>query len=142
MTDVPTPLAPIASNPAPLPPARVSEHLANERTFLAWVRTGISLISVGIAINKFSLYLVDRQAKANPDIGLPSPGRLIGDSQTLGLILILFGLLSVGWAAWRFSQTTQRITEGTFQPSVRAVWVMTLGVLLFAGFCVYSLFQR
>ena len=37
----------------------VSEHLANERTILAWVRTAIAIITLGIALNRFSLFLVE-----------------------------------------------------------------------------------
>ncbi|HOK48281.1 MAG TPA: DUF202 domain-containing protein, partial [Bryobacteraceae bacterium] len=37
--------------------ASARDHLANERTFLAWLRTAVALISLGIAINRFSLYL-------------------------------------------------------------------------------------
>jgi putative membrane protein len=39
----------------------VSEHLANERTHLAYIRTAVSVIGLGIAINRFSLYLVQSQ---------------------------------------------------------------------------------
>ena len=37
----------------------VSEHLANERTILAWVRTAIAVMTLGIAINRFSLFLIE-----------------------------------------------------------------------------------
>ena len=33
--------------------SRARTHLANERTFLAWLRTGISLIGLGLAAAKF-----------------------------------------------------------------------------------------
>jgi putative membrane protein len=36
---------------------RLREHQANERTFLAWLRTSITLIGFGLAINRFGLFL-------------------------------------------------------------------------------------
>ena len=35
-----------------------SDHAANERTFLAWVRTGIAVIAFGFVIEKFNLFLL------------------------------------------------------------------------------------
>jgi uncharacterized membrane protein YidH (DUF202 family) len=32
-----------------------SDHAANERTFLAWVRTGIATIAFGFVVEKFNL---------------------------------------------------------------------------------------
>ena len=37
--------------------SRLREHLANERTFLAWLRTSIALIGFGLAIARFGLFL-------------------------------------------------------------------------------------
>ena len=41
-----------------------SDHAANERTFLAWVRTGIAVIAFGFVIEKFNLFVL-RMANAN-----------------------------------------------------------------------------
>jgi uncharacterized membrane protein YidH (DUF202 family) len=35
----------------------ITDHLSNERTYLAYLRTGVSLMSFGIAINRFSIFL-------------------------------------------------------------------------------------
>ena len=35
-----------------------SDHAANERTFLAWVRTGIAVIAFGFVIDKFNLFVL------------------------------------------------------------------------------------
>ena len=36
---------------------RATEYLANERTFLAWIRTSIAIISLGFVVAKCSLWL-------------------------------------------------------------------------------------
>ena len=37
----------------------VTDHLANERTFLAWIRTAIAVMTLGVAINRFALFLME-----------------------------------------------------------------------------------
>ena len=36
---------------------RATEHLANERTFLAWIRTSIAVVSFGFVTGKLSVML-------------------------------------------------------------------------------------
>ena len=38
-------------------PKNLNDHLANERTFLAWLRTGIGVMAFGFVVVKFSLFL-------------------------------------------------------------------------------------
>lgn len=37
--------------------ARYSDHAANERTFLAWVRTGIAIMAFGFLVERFNIFL-------------------------------------------------------------------------------------
>jgi uncharacterized membrane protein YidH (DUF202 family) len=37
---------------------RYSDHAANERTFLAWIRTGIATIAFGFVVEKFNLFVL------------------------------------------------------------------------------------
>ena len=36
-----------------------SDHAANERTFLAWIRTGIAVIAFGFVIEKLNLFIME-----------------------------------------------------------------------------------
>jgi len=42
----------------------VAEHLANERTILAWIRTAIAVMTLGVGINRFSLFLSSQPRRA------------------------------------------------------------------------------
>jgi hypothetical protein len=42
-----------------------SDHAANERTFLAWVRTGIAVIAFGFVIEKFNLFVLTIASSAS-----------------------------------------------------------------------------
>lgn len=63
------------------------DHLANERTLLAWLRTGLAFMAFGIAVEKFSVFLhfTILQASAEEMEWNPMSARM------LALTLILFG---------------------------------------------------
>ena len=68
-------------------PAHTTEHLANERTFLAWIRTSIAVIGLGFVMAKFSVWLRQFLATLAPTARIPS----VGASLPAGLVLIAFG---------------------------------------------------
>ena len=45
-----------------------SDHAANERTFLAWVRTGIAVIAFGFIIEKFNLFVLTIASSASAEV--------------------------------------------------------------------------
>jgi putative membrane protein len=75
-----------------------SDHLANERTFLAWIRTSISVIGLGFVVAKFTVWLRELAVRLNE----PAPTRRSGLSMPLGIALMIFGALLALTAAWRY----------------------------------------
>ena len=96
----------------------VRDHLANERTFLAWVRTSIALLGFGVLIAKLRFL----------EIGLHG-GRL---STLLGLAFAVTGLLTLLFAAWHYARTWRMIDDGDYQPSPHFVFAFG-GVLIGLG---------
>jgi putative membrane protein len=45
-----------------------SDHAANERTFLAWVRTGIAVIAFGFVIEKFNLFVLTIASSTSAEV--------------------------------------------------------------------------
>ena len=88
-----------------------SDHAANERTFLAWVRTAIAVMAFGFLVAKFNLFLkVAAQSLAGSSgHSVPVPGGGFGD--IAGLILIVAGTAMVAMAAVRFLRTAQAINS-------------------------------
>jgi putative membrane protein len=86
-----------------------SDHAANERTFLAWVRTAIAVMAFGFLVAKFNVFLkIAAQSLAGASghvIGIPGGG--FGD--VAGLALIVSGTAMVATAAVRFIRTGQAI---------------------------------
>ena len=107
----------------------IREHLANERTLLSWVRTGVSLISIGLVVERAAA-LVDATMK----VGSTSA------SELFGLALALLGALTLVIGTTQFLNNRRRISTGEFVPSVAAYLIIVAGSLAFAGaFVIYVL---
>ena len=97
------------------------EHLANERTLLAWVRTGVSLISFGLVVERIGV-----------QVG-PS-----GTSAAFGVALAVLGCLALIMGTVQFLRSRRGIATGDFVPGVAAYLVIVAGSLALAGaFVIY-----
>ena len=114
---------------------RYSDHAANERTFLAWVRTAIAVMAFGFVIERFDLFL----QVAAPQLAQRAPGT---HGQALanaaGLAFIAIGIVMIVLAGFRFARTTKEIDTDEQVPSpgerfdiALAAMIGLLGVSLF-----------
>ncbi len=108
------------------PSTHVSEHLANERTYLAYLRTAVSLMSFGIAINRFSMFL--EQSNAGPS-NLPLGSRLVS-SERLGIGMVALGMVLLVWAAVHYRLMMRQIERGNFRAQPGAIMTLTALMLL------------
>jgi putative membrane protein len=109
---------------------RQREHQANERTFLAWLRTSIALIGFGFAIARFGLFLHELQTHLN-EKDLPTHSFI--SSQSLGVGLVIVGIIVIILAVWRYNQVFWQIEQGDYRPSRLLIWI-TAGIVIFLGF--------
>jgi putative membrane protein len=85
---------------------RYSDHAANERTFLAWIRTAIAVMAFGFLVERFDLFLqIAGQTLARH--ALTPTGQLVGN--VAGLILIALGAATIVLSIWRFRRTAAAI---------------------------------
>ena len=116
-------------------PNRARDHLANERTFLAWVRTGAAIVVFGFAIGRFSIAL--RQLSALQG----HPLHRSGISVWMGATSIVFGVFLVVAGLFRYRKTRDRLDQGTFEPAGFALDLVTALTVLFglvlAGYLIY-----
>lgn len=108
---------------------RQREHQANERTFLAWLRTSISLIGFGFAIARFGLFLRQLNFAITQQQQTPHP---LFNSENLGLALVIFGVVVIAVAAWHYNQVYWQIERGNYQANRLLVWIMT-GIVMCLG---------
>jgi putative membrane protein len=85
---------------------RYSDHAANERTFLAWVRTAIALMAFGFVIERFDLFLRYAASLATQQKLAPHGGAF---ANAAGLLFIVLGVTIIVIAGWRFVQTARDI---------------------------------
>jgi putative membrane protein len=106
---------------------RIRDHLANERTYLAWMRSAIALIGFGLVIVRLRMF--------QPPL-MPSTGM----SWKLGLVFAVVGLLTVLLSTQHYFAVRHDIDEDTYEPSDRWVILFSLAVLLLGGGIIYYLF--
>lgn len=96
-------------------------HQANERTMLAWIRTGIALMAFGFAIARFGLFL--RQIAAIGAVTIPAPQGL--GSAWLGGALVAMGTVANLLATVRYARSRHAIERGDVgAPSATLVYVL------------------
>jgi inner membrane protein YidH len=99
---------PSAGAKAVLEDRLATEYLANERTFLAWIRTSVSIISLGFVIAKFRIWM--QEMGPNPPVHL-APGRM-RESSLVGIGMVSLGALIAILAAWRYHVVNRQIEAG------------------------------
>src|ERR1039458_7821646 len=92
-------------------PNRARDHLANERTFLAWVRTGIATIVFGFAIGRFSIALREFMKVQGYKSVTP------GFTTWLGIISAVGGVLLILAGLSRYRKTRVQLDSNTFEPA-------------------------
>lgn len=122
-----------------------SDHAANERTFLAWVRTAVAVMAFGFLVEKFDLFL-EIAGKSLTGHRLSPGGQIVGN--IAGLALILLGGAMMMLAAVRFRRTAQKIDDpgvhagsGTRLDVALAALLTLLGGVLFF-YLLYTVLRR
>jgi len=110
-------------------------HMANERTFLAWIRTSIGIMAFGFVVEKFALFVKQMSlilGKAVMENTLP-PSH--GYSAIVGIFLVGLGTLMGLLAFIRYKKVQRQIDEDTYQPAsaldiLLALSVVAVGIFL------------
>jgi putative membrane protein len=112
-----------------------SDHSANERTFLAWVRTAIAVMAFGFLVEKFDLFL-ELAAPSLAGRTLSLPGQNFGN--IAGLALIVLGTAMVGIAAARFVMTAKNIDREDLRAGTGSrIDIALAGLLVLLGCALF-----
>ncbi|MGC1760349.1 MAG: DUF202 domain-containing protein, partial [Candidatus Cybelea sp.] len=85
---------------------RATDTLANERTYLAYVRTALAFIAFGFVIARFSLFA--REVSALMHHPIAGAGLSVG----FGTAMAIFGIGVALLGAWRYARTDRELREG------------------------------
>ncbi len=108
---------------------RPQEYLANERTFLAWLRTCIAIIGLGFVVARFGLFL--------REFGITVKGGTLTDisshyaSSFLGVALVLIGIAFAIYALRNYLHTNHAIETGTYMPKNSIIYSSVVGLVIF-----------
>ncbi|MEK6681671.1 MAG: DUF202 domain-containing protein [Nitrospirota bacterium] len=106
-------------------------HMANERTFLAWIRTSVGIMAFGFVVEKFALFLKQLSYFLGKEV-VPPPR---GYSSVFGIFLVGLGALMGVLAFIRYKKVEKQIDEDTYRPSqilnvLLAISILVIGIFL------------
>ncbi len=110
-------------------------HMANERTFLAWIRTSVAIMAFGFVVEKFSLFVKQMAYYLGKEASPPPPGY----SSIIGIILVGLGVVMGVLAFVRYKTVERQIEEDTFKSSGILSVLLFLSVLSIGIFLVLYL---
>ena len=124
---------------------RARDHLANERTFLAWVRTGVAVVVFGFAIGRFAIASIRQLVQLQGNASQGNVSRTAGLSVWIGTIAIFGGVVLTIAGLLRYRHTRAQLESGRFEPAGFIVDLVAILVVLFglalAGYLVYIEFR-
>ncbi len=121
------------------PENHITEHLANERTFLAWVRTALALVGFGFVLARMGLFL--RQFGMMGEAASRPEPRGSHEFLIVGVGFLLLGTAACAGSGWLYHRTRRAIDLGRYEPPGLAVTalvaVVVVGGLALAGLLVW-----
>lgn len=117
---------------------KTGDYLANERTFLAWLRTSVALMGFGLILVKFSLFL--------KQIALLDTDKMMMHSQKeysglAGLILVATGIVVLFLSYLNYRRTYRKITENIFVGNNSLILTVTILIILISIFLIAYFFN-
>ena len=122
---------------SPRKPAGPADYLANERTFLAWIRTSIAMMGFGFVIVKFAVFI--RQVSV-----MMGTNRIVPQnrySAIVGIMMVILGALMATFSYFRYTRIERKLHRNEYYPSKSLSLVVTLSLLISAAFLVYYLLR-
>jgi putative membrane protein len=110
-------------------PNRIRDHLANERTYLSWMRSAIALMGFGVLIVRIRLL--------RPPLAPQPPG----NGWKLGLAFSIVGLLTVMLSTLHYFAIRDYIEEDTYEPPDRWVFLSSLMIIFLGIGVIYYVFS-
>ncbi len=116
-----------------------TDYLANERTFLAWVRTGIGIMAFGFVVVKFSLFVKQISMILNKEHTVEI--HHTGYSAIVGIILVGVGVLTILLSYFRYRFTNNELDKGSYTHSSLFITLLTSAIFFISILLVYYLIK-
>lgn len=104
------------------------EHSANERTYLAWIRAAITIMTLGFFVEEFDLHLSSLHAsmegasawQAAPDKSM----------HLISILLVVLGIAILASGTYRFATMARKLHADEPQPYSGLAFSLTISTLL------------
>ena len=120
--------------------ASLSDYLAAERTFLAWIRTGLALMGFGFVVARFGLFLQQMQIVEHATAAVS-----YGLSVWFGTALIAAGVLVIVISSVHHVRLVRELNRGAGfspRPSTQAVAIALFLALVGLAMAIYLISVR
>jgi putative membrane protein len=105
----------------------LNDDLANDRTYLAWLRTGIALFGLGFVVSKIA-YLINSDPQGLSD----------RDFYTIvGVLIVLSGAAITGLGLWQHRTVARSIARGGDEPAL-PIWPLLVTAISVSGAVLLS----
>jgi putative membrane protein len=109
---------------------RLQQYLANQRTFLSWVRTSIALIGLGFAIERFSIFLLQFRLIADPNAaGNAASATTHEYSALIGIGMIVMGTALIVYALKNYLDSNKTIASGKYTPRNTIIYTTSAAII-------------
>jgi len=127
-------------------------HMANERTFLAWIRTSIGIMAFGFVVERFAIFVKQFSyyvSAASAQLTVRESGSAavhqavphLGYSSVFGIILVGLGALMGFLAFVRFKKVERQIEDDSYQPSRILDMLLAITVIAIGFFMIVYLYH-
>ena len=113
------------------------DHLANERTFLAWIRTSIGIMAFGFVVVKFYLFL--KQISIILGKGIVDQSK--GYSSVAGIVLVNVGAIAAVLSYIRYKKTAKQLDLGYYKHSSLLMTILTAFIFSVSVFLIIYLIK-
>ena len=100
------------------------DHLANERTFLAWVRTSLALLGFGFLLARVGLFL-SQIAEPRLETGA-TRNAYAHEFVITGIVFLALGTLLSAWSGWHYGRTRSAIIQDRYVPAGSSIITISL----------------
>lgn len=114
-----------------------ADHFANERTFLAWMRTSIGIMAFGFVVVKFSLFV----KQISTILGKADIIQSKGYSGILGIVLVAAGAIMSVLAYFHYKHSEMQINNENYKHSSTLITILTAFIFFVSIFLIVYLIK-
>lgn len=115
------------------------DHLANERTLLAWIRTSIGIMAFGFVVVKFSLFVKQISLLLGKNASIPVQH---GYSSLIGIFLVAVGAIVLILSYGKYKITQKQLISDSFRPKSALIFSLTIIIFIISILLILYLIEN